>query len=243
MRCAPRWGRAAWRCATWSPSGARGTASPRRSTPRTSPRSRASGCARSRCGGSTPRRASRGRGRGRRPPPAGGGGRGGRAAPPPRGRGGARAPPPGPARRPGGAEGSGGAPRPGAEAIAILDTGADVAPGGGVGGYDALDRDADPAPGTDPRAPRRREATGTALAGIVAGAGERVIPIRVAGFGPASPEGYATSDSLLPGLGRAVDPAGDGATGAPARAAPRGGNAPHPGLGGTPRAQAPPGRA
>src|SRR4051794_41193649 len=54
-----------------------------------------------------------------------------------------------------GAEGSGGAPRPGAEAIAILDTGADVAPGGGVGGYDAPGPGADPPPGTDPPATPR----------------------------------------------------------------------------------------
>ena len=53
-RCARRWGRAGWSCATRSRSGAPGTASRRRSTPRTSPRSRASACARSPCAASIP---------------------------------------------------------------------------------------------------------------------------------------------------------------------------------------------
>src|SRR3954468_9473202 len=151
----------------------------------------------------------------------------------------------------GGAGGSGGAPRAAPAAIAILDTGADVSPGRGTGGYDALDRDTDPAPGTDPRAARRRggpragaggrrrrEAPAAARGGIVAGAGERVIPIRVAGFGPASPEVYATSDSLLLGLERAVDPDGDGATDDAARVALVGVNAPYAGFGDSPEAQA-----
>src|SRR4051794_23008852 len=134
----------------------------------------------------------------------------------------------------GGAAGSSADEQP----IAVLDTGAEVASGRGAGGYDALDRDMDPAPGTDPRAPRRRETTGTALAGVVTGAGERVLPIRVAGFGPASPEVYATSDTLLRGLERAVDPDGDGATDDAVRVALVGVNAPYAGFGDSPEAQA-----
>ena len=92
--------------------------------------------------------------------------------------------------------------------IAVLDTGAERA----EGGYDAVDRDDDPAPGSDPRAPRRRETTGTALAGIVTAAGERVLSVRVAGYGgAAAPEIHGTTDTLLLGLERAVDPDGDGA--------------------------------
>jgi hypothetical protein len=126
--------------------------------------------------------------------------------------------------------------------VAVLDTGADVhvpvlrarvAPG-----FDALERDADPAPGRDPRTPRRRETTGTALAGIVAAAGERVLPIRVAGFGPAGPDIHATTDTLLLGLERAVDPDGNGATDDAVRVALVGVNAPYAGFGDTPEAQA-----
>ena len=62
--------------------------------------------------------------------------------------------------------------------VAVLDTGA-AAPG-----YDTLDRDGDPAPGADPaRARAPRDAAATALAAIVTAAGERVMPIRVAGYG------------------------------------------------------------
>ena len=69
-RCGRRSARAASSCATRCPTGAPGTASRRRSTPPTSPRSRASACARCRCGGSIPRRASRCRCAARRRPPA-----------------------------------------------------------------------------------------------------------------------------------------------------------------------------
>ena len=82
-------------------------------------------------------------------------------------------------------------------------------------GYDAVDRDDDPAPAGDPRG-GRRETSGTALAGILVAAGERVLPIRVAGLQPATQgaglEDVAISDQLLAGLERAVDPDGDGAT-------------------------------
>jgi subtilase family protein len=82
-------------------------------------------------------------------------------------------------------------------------------------GYDAVDGDEDPSPAGDPRG-GRREASGTALAGILVAAGERVLPIRIAGLQPATQgsglEDVAVSDQLLAGLERAVDPDGDGAT-------------------------------
>jgi hypothetical protein len=119
--------------------------------------------------------------------------------------------------------------------IAVLDTGAE----GATAGFDALDGDDDPAPGSDPRAPRRREATGTALAGIVAAAGERVLSVRVAGYGgAAAPEVHGTTDTLLLGLERAVDPDGDGAADDAVRVALVGVNAPYAGFGDSPEAQA-----
>ncbi|MEO8690908.1 MAG: S8 family serine peptidase, partial [Solirubrobacteraceae bacterium] len=117
--------------------------------------------------------------------------------------------------------------------IAVLDTGAE-----GASGYDALDRDADPAPRSDPRAPARRETTGTALAGVVAAAGERVMSIRVAGYGTTGAELHGTTDALLLGLERAVDPDGDGATDDAVRVALVGVNAPYAGFGDSPEAQA-----
>jgi hypothetical protein len=122
--------------------------------------------------------------------------------------------------------------------IAVLDTGAEGAEGAAPG-FDALDGDADPAPGSDPRAPRRRESTGTALAGIVAAAGERVLSVRVAGYGgAAAPEIHGTTDALLLGLERAVDPDGDGAADDAVRVALVGVNAPYAGFGDSPEAQA-----
>jgi hypothetical protein len=117
--------------------------------------------------------------------------------------------------------------------IAVLDAGAE-----GADGYDALERDGDPGPGSDPRAPGRRETTGTALAGVVAAAGERVLSIRVAGYGQADPGIHGTTDALLLGLERAVDPDGDGATDDAVRVALVGVNAPYAGFGGSPEAQA-----
>jgi len=122
--------------------------------------------------------------------------------------------------------------------IAVLDTGAEV-PEAAPPGFDALERDDDPAPGSDPRAPRRRESTGTALAGLVAAAGERVLSVRVAGYGgAAAPEVHGTTDTLLLGLERAVDPDGDGATDDAVRVALVGVNAPYAGFGDSPEAQA-----
>ena len=105
-------------------------------------------------------------------------------------------------------------------------------------GYDALERDGDPAPEADPRAPGRRETTGTALAGIVTAAGERVLSVRVAGYGQASTDIHGTTDTLLLGLERSVDPDGDGATDDAVRVALVGVNAPYAGFGDSPEAQA-----
>ncbi|MEA2135498.1 MAG: serine protease AprX [Solirubrobacteraceae bacterium] len=156
-----------------------------------------------------------------------------------------------PLPRPGGsspASPRGGAPRPRAAPpadqapVAVLDTGVDVRTpvlrGRAATGFDALERDANPTPGSDPRTPRRSETTGTALAGIVAAAGERVLAVRVAGFGSAGPDIHGTTDSLLLGLERAVDPDGNGATDDAVRVALVGVNAPYAGFGDSPEAQA-----
>ena len=107
----------------------------------------------------------------------------------------------------------------GGASVAVLDSGVDarhpLLAGRLDPGYDAVDGDDDPAPGRDPR-DGRRETGGTALAGILVAAGERVLPIRVAGLQPATTgaglEEVAISDQLLAGLERAVDPDADGAT-------------------------------
>ena len=107
----------------------------------------------------------------------------------------------------------------GGASVAVLDTGVDpghpLLSGRLDPGYDAVDRDDDPAPPSDPRG-GRRETSGTALAGILVAAGERVLTIRVAGLQLATQgsglEDVAISDQLLAGLERAVDPDGDGAT-------------------------------
>jgi hypothetical protein len=123
------------------------------------------------------------------------------------------------------ASGGGGPP------IAILDTGASAP------GYDTLDRDREPSPGADPRAPSRRETSGAALAAIVTAAGERAMTIRVAGYG-STPEIHGTSDTLIAGLERAVDPDGDGAIDDAVRVALVGVNAPYAGFGDSPEGQA-----
>ncbi len=115
--------------------------------------------------------------------------------------------------------------------IAILDT------GGEGPGYDALDRDDDPSPGTDVRS-SRRETSGTALAEIVTAAGEAVLPIRVAGYGANRQEIHGTTDTLLAGLERAVDPDGDGAVDDAARVALVGVNAPYAAFAGSAEAEA-----
>ena len=96
----------------------------------------------------------------------------------------------------------------GGASVAVLDSGVDarhpLLAGRLDPGYDAVDGDDDPAPGRDPR-DGRRETGGTALAGILVAAGERVLPIRVAGLQPATTgaglEEVAISDQLLGGPG------------------------------------------
>jgi hypothetical protein len=100
-----------------------------------------------------------------------------------------------------------------APAVALLDSGVDrrAARGRVVRVYDAVDRDRDPSP----RGSRERH--GTAMAGVLAAElpeGERFAAIRVAGRqrdtegGPELEVG--TTDQLLAGMERAVDPDGDG---------------------------------
>jgi hypothetical protein len=130
---------------------------------------------------------------------------------------------------------------PGQPPVALLDTGVDLTalkshmdPG-----YDAVDRDSDPSPGRDPAGTGRREASGTAMAGILAQLGERVLPIRVASL-RASPavEAVGTTDELLAGLERAVDPNGDLDSSDHAAVALVGVNSPYAGFEDSPEAQA-----
>ncbi len=125
--------------------------------------------------------------------------------------------------------------------VAVLAGGVRRAPGIGRG-YDAVGRDRDPAPGADPRGGSRTEVSGTALASLLAGAGARVTPIRIASLSAdpdlAIPEELATSDTLLAGLEHAVDPDGDGATDDHVPVALVGVNAPYAGFSGAPEAQA-----
>ncbi len=104
-------------------------------------------------------------------------------------------------------------------------------------GYDAVDgdRDASPRP-----ALRRREASGTALAGVLAGAGARVVPVRVASLRPgaAGVEEAGTSDALIAGLEWVVDPDRDGATGDALPVAVAGVHAPYAGFTDAPEARA-----
>ena len=65
-----------------------------------------------------------------------------------------------------------------------------------------------------------------------------MLSIRVAGFGAAGPEIHGTTDALLLGLERAVDPDGDGAADDAVRVALVGVNAPYAGFGDAPEAQA-----
>jgi len=126
--------------------------------------------------------------------------------------------------------------------IAVLDTGVDAAALAGHAdpGYDAVERDRDPAPGTDPSGEKRRETSGTALASILAEAGERVMPIRVASLrasgGTVTAE--TTTDLIVAGLEHAVDPNGDQDTSDHVPVALVGVNAPYAGFSNTPEAQA-----
>ena len=125
--------------------------------------------------------------------------------------------------------------------VAVLDTGIDAKALNGHAdpGYDAVDRDRDPKPGTDPSS-KRKETSGTALAGIVAAAGERVLPIRIASLRAAggASETASTTDEIIAGLEHAVDPNGDQDTSDHVPVALIGVNAPYAGFSDTPEAQA-----
>ncbi len=143
----------------------------------------------------------------------------------------------------GGKAPAGAAPAPGQPPVAVLDTGVDSRALGGRAdpGYDAVDRDRDPAPGPDPRDTRRRETSGTALAGVLAAAGERVLPVRVASLRATAGggvEAVGTADELIAGLEHAVDPNGDADTSDHVPVALVGVNAPYAGFSNSPEAQA-----
>jgi Subtilase family len=129
--------------------------------------------------------------------------------------------------------------------VAVLDTGVDTAVvplrGRSDPGYDAVDRDHDPAPGADPRDVRKRETSGTALAGVLAAGGARVVPIRVASLRTTeagSVEALGTTDELLAGLEHAVDPNRDGNTSDHVPVALIGVSAPYAGFARSPEARA-----
>jgi hypothetical protein len=124
-----------------------------------------------------------------------------------------------------GGEAEAGAPAAGAgeaeagqPAVALLDSGVDRAAPGLAGrvvrGFDAVGGDRDPSPAGV------RERHGTQVAQVLAQslgpAGGRILSIRVAGLQPDPQTGgqleHGTTDQLLAGLERAVDPDGDGDT-------------------------------
>ena len=130
---------------------------------------------------------------------------------------------------------------PGQPPVAVLDTGLRIQTVDEERGYDAVDRDRDPTPGGDPSATGRRETSGTALGGLLAAEGERVLPIRIASLRPApgrAVEAVGGTDELIAGLERAVDPDGDGDTSDHVAVALVGVNAPYAGFSSTPEAQA-----
>jgi subtilase family protein len=123
--------------------------------------------------------------------------------------------------------------------VAVLDTGVDSAQlkDHADPGYDAVDRDRDPEPGG---LNGRKETSGTALAGVVAGLGQRVLPIRIASFRAVGGqvEAQATTDELLAGIEHAVDPNGDGDTSDHVPVVLVGVNAPYAGFTNSPEAEA-----
>ncbi len=123
--------------------------------------------------------------------------------------------------------------------VAVLDTGVDSAQlkDHADPGYDAVDRDRDPKPGS---LNGRKETSGTALAGVVAGLGQRVLPIRIASFRAVGGqvEAQATTDDLLAGIEHAVDPNGDGDTSDHVPVVLVGVNAPYAGFTNSPEAEA-----
>ena len=123
--------------------------------------------------------------------------------------------------------------------VAVLDTGVDSGALNGFAdpGYDAVDRDRDPKPATELG---RQETSGTALAGVIAAAGERVLPIRIASLRASggATEAVATTDELIAGLEHAVDPNGDGDSSDHVPVALVGVNAPYAGFSNSPEADA-----
>jgi hypothetical protein len=112
--------------------------------------------------------------------------------------------------------------------IALLDTGVDLSHpflrGRLLPGIDIVGGSSDASAGRNPQDSSQLERHGTEMAGVLAGVdgpnglhgvapGASILPIRVAGWQPASNGRelvYARSDQLLAGLERAVDPNGDG---------------------------------
>jgi hypothetical protein len=130
---------------------------------------------------------------------------------------------------------------PGAPPVAVLDTGLSIKTVDEERGWDAVDHDRDPRPGSDPSLSGRRETSGTAVAGLLAALGERVLPIRIASLRPApgrAVEAVGGTDELLQGLEHAVDPDGNGDTSDHVAVAVIGVNAPYAGFSSTPEAQA-----
>jgi Subtilase family len=149
-----------------------------------------------------------------------------------------------------GAEGAGGRgqraePSPGGAGkpvVALLDSGVDRSASGLAGrvvpGFDAVGGDRDPRPAG------LRERHGTQVAQVLAHAlgarGGRILSIRVAGLQPDPRTGgrieVGTTDQLLAGLERAVDPDGDGATDDHVPVALVGVNSPYAGFASSPEA-------
>jgi hypothetical protein len=123
--------------------------------------------------------------------------------------------------------------------VAVLDTGVESAQlkDHADPGYDAVDRDRDPKPRT---LNARTETSGTALAGVLAALGQRVLPIRIASFRAVGGqvEAQATTDDLLAGIEHAVDPNGDGDTSDHVPVVLVGVNAPYAGFTNSPEAEA-----
>jgi hypothetical protein len=127
----------------------------------------------------------------------------------------------------------------GAPEVALLDSGVDSRSSGGRvrSGYDAVGGDEDPRPAG------ARERHGTTLARLLVdqlGADGRVLSIRVAGLQPDQQTGgrleFGTTDQVLQGLERAVDPNGDGDTSDHVAVALVGVNSPYAGFSQSPEA-------